>query len=293
MQIILILGCGYTGLRLGIRLRKLGYRVIGTARSAAHIDAMQVAGIEAVTGDLDQPALRSLAALRPAVVACFVAPPRSGVDPLPLMLQAFRDARMEAFLYASSTAVYGDRFGDWVDESTRVEATETADVRRIAAEALVGDAVRQHGLPARICRISGIYGPGRTLRALLQSGQYRLIRECDPWVGRIHVDDLVTGLVAAWKRGRGGGLYNMVDERPHRASEFANLAADLNGLPRPDWIDEAEARSRYEPDEYRRKVASKRIKCAALKEELEVQLKYPAYTDGLPAAVAEDRRSPA
>lgn len=290
MQHVLIIGCGYTGLRLATRLEKMGYRVTGTARSEQRIDAMHVADIEPVNGELDdESTLRQLKALEPAVVVYFVPPQKNASDPLPGILQAFRHSSLQAFIYAGATSVYGDRQGEWVDETTPVMEGGAADAGRIQAERLVEVAAKIHGLPARICRISGIYGPGRTLKGLLQAGTYALVQGHDAWVGRIHVDDLVTGIIAAWQHGKDGQVYNMVDQRPHHASEFANLAADLNGLPRPAWISESEARDRYPPDEFCRKVASKRIRCARLIDHLDVRLKYPTFQDGLPASVAEDR----
>ncbi len=290
MQDILIVGCGYTGLRLAIRLRDMGYRITGTARSEQHINAMHVAGIEAVSGELNEEStLQKLKALEPILVVYFVPPQKNVADPLPGILQVFRHSSLQAFIYAGATSVYGDRQGEWVDETTPVTVGNGADAGRIKAEQLVEDAVKRYGLPARICRISGIYGPGRTLKGLLQSGHYSLVEGHDAWVGRIHVDDLVTGIIKAWQRGEDGQVYNMVDQRPHHASEFANLAADLNGLPRPAWIDESEARDRYLPDEFLRKVSSKRIRCVRLIENLEVQLQYPTFEEGLPASVAEDR----
>ncbi|MFQ5635449.1 MAG: NAD-dependent epimerase/dehydratase family protein [Gammaproteobacteria bacterium] len=286
MQDVLIIGCGYTGLPLAVRLMKMGYRVTGTARSAQRVDAMHAAGIEAEAGPLDdERTVRRLVALEPVLVTYFVPPQKKGPDPLPAILDVFGQQPPEAFVYASSTAVYGDRKGSWVDETTPLIEDGTADAGRIRAERRVGEAVNAAALPARICRISGIYGPGRTLEKPLQSGQYALVAGRDPWVGRIHVDDLVSGLIGAWQRGADGHVYNMVDRRPHRASEFASLAADLQGLPPPAVIDVSAARARYRPDEFRRKVSSKRIRCARLVEDLGVELRYPDYREGLPAAV--------
>ena len=101
------------------------------------------------------------------------------------------------------------------------------------------------------------------------------------------MDDLVQGLVAAWRGGSDGRVFNLVDDEPHRTSEFAFLAADLQGLPRPEWIDVEEARESYRPGRLRRKLSNRRIRNRRLREELEVELKYPTYREGLPAAVAE------
>jgi len=289
MQKILIVGCGYTGLRLAGKLQQLGARVAGTARSEPRIEAMRDIGVHVIDGALgDEKTLSRMREFEPSAVVYFIPPQKNGPDPLAVVLDGFCSLPLEAFIYASATSVYGDRQGNWVDEDTAIVRDGVADEGRIGAEEQVLAAVNQYGLPGRICRISGIYGPGRTLKGLLQNGHYTLIEGHDSWVGRIHVDDLVSGIIAACNQGKGGGIYNIVDRRPHLASEFANLAADLNHLPRPKVIGEAEARERYSPAEWRRKTSNKRIRCAALIDELGVELKYPTFEEGLPAAVAED-----
>ncbi|MEZ5565876.1 MAG: NAD-dependent epimerase/dehydratase family protein [Gammaproteobacteria bacterium] len=283
----LIVGCGYAGLRFGRQLAAMGVRVVGTTRRS-HRPDMQAAGLEVLAGELhDAAVLAAIRQLRPSLVAYFV-PPRRGNDPLPTVMGASTHPALDAFLYASSSGVYGDRAGGWVDETTPIGNSDgnsgTGDPLRAAAERVLLEA-SQHDVPGRVCRITGIYGPGRTLRRLLATGNYALIDGHDVWVGRIHVDDLVSGLVAAWIRGRNGSVYNMVDDRPHRASEFANLSADLNNLPRPTVISEAEARQRYDRAELRLKLASKRVRHMLLKTELGVELKYPSYLTGLPASL--------
>lgn len=290
MRRALIIGCGYTGLRLAGRLRQQGFAVTGTTRDPHRAEALRAAGIDVLHGALDEAGtLARLGALEPAIVVYLVPPQADRGDPLPGVLAAVRDASAESFVYASSTSVYGDRRGDWVDEETPLVDDGVADARRIAAERLVRDAARRDDLPTRVCRISGIYGPGRTLGPLLQGGRYHLIEGHDPWVGRIHVDDLVSGIVAAARHGADGAVYNIVDRRPHRASEFANLAADLQGCARPPRLSLAAAAARYGDAEFRRKTSSKRIRCARLVEDLRVELRYPSFEGGLPAAVAEDQ----
>lgn len=285
-QVALIVGCGYTGIRLGQRLAGMGMRVVGTSRRADRPE-LAAAGIEVMAGELHDPSvLAAIRQLKPSLVAYFV-PPQRGNDPLPQILDASRHRALDAFMYASSTGVYGDRGGAWVDEATPVVDSDSGDPLRQAAERLVIEA-GLGGAPTRVCRISGIYGPGRTLRRLLETGNYTLIEGHDPWVGRIHVDDLVSGFIAAWARGHAGAAYNMVDERPHLASEFANLSADLNNLPRPALISVTEARRRYDGAELGRKLASKRIRCGLLRTALGVELQYPTYLEGLPASVAAE-----
>lgn len=283
----LVIGCGYTGTRFACSLIERGFRVVGVSRGAEQNPELKCAGIQPMSGDLSEADfLSALGELSPSVVAYFV-PPLKGADPLPAVLTATSSPLLEAFLYASSSSVYGDRGGEWVDETTPISSHSTGDPDRYAAERCVA-AAAANGMPTRVCRITGIYGPGRSLRRLLAKGDYTLIEGCDPWVNRIHVDDLVAGFIAAWQKGNSGMVYNMVDEQPHRASEFANLAADLNHLPRPACISEIEAATRYDAAELRRKLSSKRVRCLRLRNELGVTLKYPGFRTGLAAALAQE-----
>jgi nucleoside-diphosphate-sugar epimerase len=287
----LIVGCGYTGRRLAARLREdLRIPVIGTMRSERRAAELAAVGGEALVGDLTElEVLRRVGRLEPRLVFYLVPPDRSGRDPLPDLLRALELSGVEAFLYASSTSVYGDRGGDWVHEMTEPRPEGPAGEARYEAEQRVLGAMAV-GLPARICRITGIYGPGRTLKGALENGDYVLIKDRDTWVNRIHVDDLVSGLIAVWTRGVNGEVYNLVDDKPHRASEFANLAAKLHGLPAPRWVEESEAREELGPQRLRRKLDSKRVSNRRLREDLRVTLEYPTYEIGLPAAIAAEGR---
>lgn len=294
MNPALIVGCGYTGLRLGRRLAELGVEPVGTTRNPERAPVLEGAGITPLIGELgDRDTLLRIDRLAPEVVFYFVPPVTGGVDPLPGVLQATARAPLAAFIYASSTSVYGDRDDDWVDETTLPRPLGEGPEARLAAERTVLGAGWEHQTPTRVCRITGIYGPGRTLKRLLERGEYVLIRGRDTWVNRIHVDDLVSGMIAAWRRGGDSRVYNLGDGVPHRASEFAELAADLHGLPRPAWIEEAEARARFGEDRLRRKLGSKRVRSRRLTEELEVELRHPSYRVGLPAAIEEERASAA
>ncbi len=289
MRSALVVGCGYSGMRLAGRLLELGYGVVGTTRDESRAAELRGAGIETFVGDLaDRESLRRVVRQDLELVVYLVPPQREAIDPLEGVLAAVGGARLQAFLYASSTAVYGDRGGDWVDEMTSVNPSGAAALRHRAEVRVVGS-VGSENIPARVCRITGIYGPGRTLRRALESGDYVLIREYDTWVNRIHVDDLTSGLIAAWQRGVNGEVYNFVDDEPHRASEFAFMAADLHGLSRPDWVGIDEATERLGEQRLRRKLDDKRVRNRRLREDLGVHLRYPTFREGLPAAVAEER----
>lgn len=292
MKRALIVGCGYVGSRLAARLLTMELRVVGTTRSASRASELERSGVEPLVGRLDdRETLGRLDRLGPHLLV-YLVPPQLGDDPLEGVLAATARAPLAAFVYASSTSVYGDRGDGWVDESAVARPAGPAARARRAAERAIVEATWTYQTPTRICRIAGVYGPGRTLRRALEGGEYVLVRGCDPWVNRIHVDDLVSGLIAAWQRGGDGRVYNVVDDEPHRASEFALMAADLHGLPRPDWVTEAEALERLGGQRLRRKLESRRVSNRRLKEDLGVRLKHASFRVGLPAAVAEERAGP-
>lgn len=284
----LIVGCGYTGLNLALRLLEMGLEVTGTTRSDARGEDLARAGINPLVGDLtDRDILRKIDRFGPQVVFYLVPPQRAADDHLSGIIEATARAPLEAFVYGSSTSVYGNLSGEWVDESMQPQPSGNLAKLRHAAERALIRAQWEHQTPGRICRISGIYGPGRTLRRALANGEYALIEDNDTWVNRIHVEDLVGGLVAAWKKGSDGRVYNLVDDEPHRASQFAYLAADLQDLPRPRWISLPEAKERYDAEWLSMRLANRRVSNARLKEDLGMKLKYPSYRDGLPTAVQE------
>jgi len=284
----LIVGCGYTGLRLARTLRDAGHEVTGTTRSGERAAALEAEGLRPLLLDLSRPgAARGL--LREHSDVCFyLAPP---VDPTASevedVIRALVRAPLQAFVYASSTSVYGDRGGAEVDERAVPAPDSPAGEARLAAERRVLRAGWDLDCRPRIARISGIYGPGRTLGEAIREGRYHVIEGVESWSNRIHVDDLVRSLLALWIRGADGGIYDVTDDEPHPSDAFARLVAETCGLDLPVLTLE-EARERYDPDRLARKLGSKRVSNRRLRERLGVVLRYPTYREGLPAALAAE-----
>lgn len=289
----LILGCGYVGVRLARRLTAEGVQVIGTTRGER---AAEIAGAGAIPAlaDVLQPAtLRPLVEWRPHVVFDLVRPPRTGGDAYTgegarNVAEAFRSAPPEALVYVSSTAVYGRREGEVTDEETPVAPASPAGEARVEAERIYLGAFREWGLPARVCRIPGIYGPGRTLRERLETGAYRRLDDEDLWVSRIHVDDLAAGLAAAWRRGRAGEVYLLCDDEPVTGAEYAELTADLLGLSLPPTVSREDIRHELSASGFERRIGARRCSNQRMREELGVELRYPSVREGVPAALREE-----
>ena len=144
---------------------------------------------------------------------------------------------------------------------------------------------REHHFPVRICRSPGIYGPGRTLRQRLESGAYRRIHDEELWVSRIHVDDLVDGLIAAWKRGKSGEIYLLCDDEPVTSEEYAQLTASLLALPLPPAVDREDIRHDLGTNSFERRVGDRRCSNRRMREELGVIPRYPSVREGLPSAL--------
>lgn len=301
MAEVLVVGCGYTGRRLALTLRDAGHAVTGTTRSEERAARLDAEGIRPLLLDLgDRGAARAL--LRTVPDVCFyLAPPvppketeAGGAEPaaeVEDVIRALVRAPLQAFVYASSTSVYGDRGGAEVDEGAVPAPDSPAGRARLAAERRVLRAGWDLDCRPRIARISGIYGPGRTLREAIREGRYHLIEGVESWSNRIHVSDLVRALLAVWLRGADGGVYNVTDDEPHPSGDFARLVARLCGLDLPVLTAE-EARARYGPDRLSRKLGSKRVSNRRLRQRLGLELRYPTYREGVPAALsAEEERA--
>lgn len=185
--------------------------------------------------------------------------------------------------YLSTTAVYGDRRGDWVDETTPIAPTSERGTWRAEAEA---QWQRVPDLPLHIFRLAGIYGPGRGPFAKLMAGKARRIVKPGQVFSRIHVDDIAQALLASIDAPNPGAIYNLCDDDPAPPQDVLGHAAELLGLPVPAEVpfDEAGmtpmARSFYGEN--------KRVRNQRIKDELGVQLLYPSYREGLCAVLAAE-----
>jgi nucleoside-diphosphate-sugar epimerase len=287
----LVLGCGYVGLALARRLRIDGVRVTATSRSEARFGEIRDAGAQPVVADVMNPeTLRPLAKLEPTVVFDLVRPQRIDEGRYTgwgtrNVAAVFEGTSIEALVYLSSTSVYGRRSGEWTDESTPVDPVSPVGTARVEAERIYLDAFRESGLPVRICRVPGIYGPGRTLRQRLESGAYRRVDDEELWISRIHVDDLVDGLAAAWTRGRDGEIYLLCDDEPMTAQEYAELTAQLLSLPLPPTVDREDIRQELSSDAFERRISARRCSNRRMRQELGVELRFPSAKLGVPAAL--------
>lgn len=300
---VLIVGCGYAGRAVARLLVAGGVRVTGTTAAAAHLEAVAASGAQPVRLDLAEAVarktgrerLRKMAAAHAAVVYA-VGPNRVAggerfVDYTGRCVALLKGhPGLKAFVYLSSTGVYGDREGRWVDESTPFgsDPGPRGRLRQRVEQGLL-TAWREWGLPVRILRVAGIYGPGRNVGRRIRAGTYRVIEADPPLVtNRIHVDDLAQAVVAALARGRDGEVYLVADGHPASVREVADHAAALMGMPAPPGESLDTARERLGEANLHLVADRKRCRNRKMLEELEVRLRYSDHRAGLRQALAAD-----
>lgn len=277
MTTLLSLGHGYSARALARRLLPQGWRVIGTTRNPARAEALRAEGVEPLLwpGDLGP-------ALAVASHILVSAAPDAGGDPFLADPAALAGARPLWVGYLSTTGVYGDHQGGWVDEETPLTPSTERGRARVLAE-------RQWlatGLPVHVFRLAGIYGPGRGPFEKVRDGTARRIVKPGQVFSRTHVDDIAQVLAASIARPAPGAIYNVCDDDPAPPEDVLGYAAELLGLPPPPEVpyNEAEmtpmARSFY--------AESKRVRNDRIKAELGIRLIHPDYRSGLRAILATE-----
>jgi nucleoside-diphosphate-sugar epimerase len=273
-MVLLTLGHGYAAARVAATLP---WRVLGTTRSADKAAAMRAAGVEPV--DWADPAAVDAAIAQADHVLVSLPPGPAGEPVLARHGAAFMAARPVWVGYLSTTGVYGDRRGGWVDETSALEPVHERGRWRVAAEA----AWQATGLPVQVFRLAGIYGPERSVLDRLRAGRARRIVKPGQVFSRVHVEDVARAVVAGMAR-PGPGVFNVADDEPGPPEDVVAFAAELLGVPVPPAVPFEAA----ELTEMARSFwgESKRVSNRRLKRDLGVTLAYPDYRAGLSAILA-------
>jgi nucleoside-diphosphate-sugar epimerase len=282
---VVVLGCGYVGLELGRQLREDGHDVVGVRRSDSGLGAAAAAGLDPVRADVTVP--ETLTDVPDADWLVFAASSggrgadaarRVFVDGLANAVDEFvaRESPPERLVYTSSTGVYGDHGGDWVDEDTPLDPT--TDKTRVLAEA--EDVALSAPVDSSVARFAGLYGPGR----------YRLERYLDGpvtegYLNMVHRDDAAGAVRFALEEGVDDVLL-VVDDEPVSKWEFADWLADACGVDRPEKRTKAERLAAGDLSEAarRRILTSKRCSNGRLRA-LGYEFAYPTFRAGYRAAV--------
>jgi nucleoside-diphosphate-sugar epimerase len=278
-------GLGYSARRLASALQREGWQVAGTSRDAGKLAEPSAQGIAGFVFDGGKPLADPAAALSGTTHLLLSIPPTMDGDPV-LAWHETDIAALESLTwigYLSSTGVYGDHKGAWVDEESPLNPTSERALRRAAAEDAWLDVWHRYGLPVHIFRLAGIYGPGRSAIDQVRAGTAKRVIRPGHLFGRIHVDDIVAVLRASIARPRPGAIYNVVDDEPAAASDVVEHACRLLGIEPPPAVPlEAAALSPMAASFY---ADNRRVRNDRIKQELGVVLSHPDYRRGLAACL--------
>jgi nucleoside-diphosphate-sugar epimerase len=283
---LLIVGCGDVGVRVA-RLVPRTMRVLALTSSATRVSALRAQGITPLVGNLDvESSLRRLAGIATRIV--HLAPPASegwSDERTRALTQVLRHRTTPvALVYGSTSGVYGDCGGAWVDETRQIQADTPRARRREHAENCIRFFGRSAGVRSNILRIPGIYAPDReggTPQRRLLKGMPVLQADDDVFTNHIHADDLARACVRALWRGKAQRIYNVNDDTELKMGDYFDLAADLYGLPRPPRVSRASANAQLPLMLLSFMGESRRMVNLRLKEELGLQLRYSTVREGL------------
>ena len=273
----LILGCGYLGRRVAALWRTEGRRVFAVTRDPTHLPA----GIEPIAGDILRPETLSALPQVETVLYAIGFDRSSGatmrvvyVDGLANVLD--RLPKPKRLIYVSSSSVYGQTDGGWVDENAATEPTEESGRIMLDAEGVL----RAKMAGAIVLRFAGIYGPGRLLRRQAIERGEPIIGDADKWLNLIHVEDGARVVLSAEQHGQNGGIYNACDDHPVRRRYFYATLARLLGSPEPCFVTPPPDQPTPPHEKGQRRLNNRRMKA-----ELRAALRYPDFDRGLRASL--------
>jgi nucleoside-diphosphate-sugar epimerase len=284
-QKLFCFGYGYVAEHLATELKRQdpSWQICGTTRDLDKLSLMREDGIKAYLYSDETPFHDPLLILSGVTHILISIPPNAHGD---IVFQTHaRDIlqipTIEWIGYCSSTSVYGNRDGEWVDETAEVKPTSERGSKRARAESAWLKMRRIAGIPINIFRLSGIYGIGRSALDGVRAGNTRRIHKEGHAFNRIHVDDIVQAMIASMSQPQPGDIYNLADNEPEPSHKLIEYACELLGqqpMPLVDYedVDMAPmARSFYKEN--------KRVNNEKIKNKLGIQLKYPDYKSGLKA----------
>jgi len=288
---VLVIGGGYTGQRFATAMAARGARVWLTRRSETAPPAGGAGGLTWLRFD---PANgHALTVLPEGLSHVLVTLPSSGDGSdaaLDQLLPALRQQPLAWLGYLSTTGVYGDQGGGWVDEHSPTDPGLERSQRRLACE----QGWRQLGVPLQVFRLPAIYGPGRSPFADLRAGRARLIHKPGQVFCRIHVDDIVGALLhcLALPPAERPATVILADEAPCPSSETLGYAAHLLGVPLPALQSYATLEPSLSAMARSFWSENRRVDSRLLREQLGYRLRYPTYREGYRACLAEEEAAP-
>nr|WP_321983553.1 SDR family NAD(P)-dependent oxidoreductase [uncultured Lichenicoccus sp.] len=283
---LLVFGLGYAAAAAGRLAAAAGWRVIGTTSRDGPRDGIERIGFDAAGACIDE-ATHLLVSVPPRDDAGGAADPvlaRHG--------KALRSAPQLRWIgYFSTTGIYGDQDGGWVDEASPPDPGSARARRRIEAErAWTSVAEAATGGVIDLLRIAGIYGPGRSALDSLRNGSARRIAAPGHCFGRIHRDDIAGATLAAMLHPPvGRRVLNLADDLPEESAVVTAHAAELLGVPAPEATPLAEARETMSPMARSFWADNRKVRSAVTQQVLGYRWHYPTYREGLSAILCEER----
>jgi nucleoside-diphosphate-sugar epimerase len=281
-QTNLIIGCGYLGRRVADAWLRQGKRVLATTRNAERAVEFRCQGIEPIQCDvLNLASLKGLPAVATVLYAVGF-DRQSGATMRDVYVGGLRNVLDHLpppgrFIHISSTSVYGQTDGAWVDESSATSPLE--DAGRIVLDA---ERRLRERLPAAvILRFAGIYGPGRLPRRQSLAAGEPVVGDGERWLNLIHVDDGVAAVRAAEDRAPPGSTYNVCDDLPIPRCAFYAELARLLGAPPPRFVPPPPGSPVPAHESSHRRIANRHMR-----DELGVAVRYPTFREGLPDALS-------
>jgi len=280
---LFVFGLGYSGLEIAKLAKADGWTVAGTCTDTEKAARLREGGIDAHLFDGTAP-LPAAVLGGAGHVLCTIAPGRAGDPVLKFCSSLLRETRWLGYL--STTGVYGDHGGGWVDEDTPTNPGRPRSVERLAAERGWQAMALEAGAGLNIFRLPGIYGPGRSPIDQVKAGTARRIDKPGHLFSRIHVADIAGTVLKAMTARHPDAIYNVADDLPAATAEVVAFACELLGRPVPPaipWEEAAAAMSDMARSFY---AENRRVKNDRIKRELGVVLRYPTYREGLRAIAA-------
>lgn len=283
MRRLLIVGCGDVALRAVKRLLP-AFHIYALTHTPERADELRAAGITPIIGDLDHPeTLTKLAGLAHGVL--HFAPPQNAGEAdrrTQHLLAALGKGEIlpQRLVYISTTGVYGNCDGNWVDETRRTAPSTARAKRRLSAESQLRQWGIKRSVTVSILRVPGIYAQDRLPLERLKKGLPTLVAAEDSYTNHIHADDLARIAAAAMFRGRPGRIYNTADDSNLKMGDWFDFLATRFNLPKPKRVTRAEAQTQMPENLLSFLNESRRVCNKRVKRELRVKLTYPDVDKG-------------
>lgn len=267
---------------MALALIAMGREITGIVRSGQSADVLRAQGIKALMLDMDA----VLPPVERGAIFYFAPPPtRGNTDPRLRSFLAALTAVPQRFVYISTSGVYGDCAGRWIDEGEPLKPISERAKRRLDAEQALHDYAQRSGAHTVILRVPGIYGPGRLPVERLRQNLPVIRAEQSPYTNRIHADDLAMAALHAAAYGAAGAAYNISDGNPTTMCDYFTRCAALLGLPPPPQVTVDEARRVFTPAMWSFMEESKRLRNQRMLEQLRYTPQYADLEAGLPSCM--------